>query len=164
MHSGWYDRRVRQVRDLLTLRGYWGKPAETAAALRDGWFATGDMGRMDADGFLYIVDRKKDMVLSGGYNIFSKEVELAILDHPSVQDVAVVGVPDAVYGEAVAAFVEVKPGAAALTEEQLILHCRDRIAGYKKPRHVRFVHELPRNSVGKILKYRLREEFAAALP
>ncbi|OGA40569.1 MAG: hypothetical protein A3G26_09330 [Betaproteobacteria bacterium RIFCSPLOWO2_12_FULL_65_110] len=148
----------------LTLRGYWGKPAETAAALRDGWFATGDMGRMDADGFLYIVDRKKDMVLSGGYNIFSKEVELAILDHPSVQDVAVVGVPDAVYGEAVAAFVEVKPGAAALTEEQLILHCRDRIAGYKKPRHVRFVHELPRNSVGKILKYRLREEFAAALP
>ena len=145
----------------LTLRGYWGKPAETAAALRDGWFATGDMGRMDADGFLYIVDRKKDMVLSGGYNIYSKEVELAILEHPSVLDVAVVGVPDAVYGEAVAAFVELKPG-AALTEEQLVAHCRDRIAGYKKPRHVRFVGELPRNGVGKIIKYKLREELAAS--
>lgn len=145
----------------LTLRAYWGKPAETAAALRDGWFATGDMARMDADGFLYIVDRKKDMVLSGGYNIFSKEVELAILEHPSVLDVAVVGVPDAVYGEAVAAFVELKPG-AALTEVELIAHCRERIAGYKKPRHVRFVGELPRNSVGKIIKYKLREELAAS--
>ncbi|MDP3939746.1 MAG: AMP-binding protein [Deltaproteobacteria bacterium] len=145
----------------LTLRGYWGQPAETAAALHDGWFATGDMGRMDANGFLYIVDRKKDMVLSGGYNIYSKEVELAILEHPSVLDVAVVGVPDAVYGEAVAAFVELKPG-AALTEEQLVAHCRDRIAGYKKPRHVRFVGQLPRNSVGKIIKYKLREELAAA--
>ena len=145
----------------LTLRGYWGKSAETAAALRDGWFATGDMGRMDADGFLYIVDRKKDMVLSGGYNIYSKEVELAILEHPSVLDVAVVGVPDAVYGEAVAAFVELKPG-ATLTEGELVAHCRDRIAGYKKPRHVRFVGELPRNSVGKVVKYKLREELAAS--
>jgi len=145
----------------LTLRGYWGKPAETAAALRDGWFATGDMARMDADGFLTIVDRKKDMVLSGGYNIYSREVELAILEHPSVLDVAVVGAPDAVYGEAVAAFVELKPG-AALTEGELVAHCRDRIAGYKKPRHVRFVGELPRNSVGKIIKYKLREELAAS--
>jgi len=145
----------------LTLRGYWGNPAETAAALRNGWFATGDMARMDADGFLTIVDRKKDMVLSGGYNIYSKEVELAILEHPSVLDVAVVGVPDAVYGEAVAAFVELKPG-AALTEDQLVAHCRDRIAGYKKPRHVLFVGELPRNSVGKIIKYKLREELAAS--
>ena len=146
----------------LTLRGYWNKPAETAAALRNGWFATGDMGRMDADGFLYIVDSKKDMVLSGGYNIYSKEVELAILEHPSVQDVAVVGVPDTVYGEAVAAIVELKPG-AALTEGELVAHCRDRIAGYKKPRHVRFVGELPRNSVGKVLKYQLREELAASV-
>jgi len=145
----------------LTMRGYYGKPGETAEVFREGWLATGDMGRVDAEGFLYIVDRKKDMVLSGGYNIYSKEVELAILEYPAVQDVAVVSVHDAVFGEAVAAFVELKPGAAAATEEQIIAHCRERIAGYKKPKHVRFLAQLPRNSTGKVLKYKLRQEFAA---
>ena len=144
----------------LTMRGYFGKPEETAQALRDGWLATGDLARMDAEGFLYIADRKKDMVLSGGYNIYSKEVEAAILELPAVQDVAVVGVPDPVYGEAVAAFIELKQGAPAPTAEEIVAHCRGRLAGYKRPKHVRFVSSLPRSGVGKVLKYKLRQDFA----
>jgi long-chain acyl-CoA synthetase len=144
----------------LTMRGYYNNPQATAEAIANGWVRTGDLGRFDADGYLYIVDRKKDMVLSGGYNIYSKEVESAILALPGVQDAAVVGVPDALYGEAVAAFVEMRPG-ATLTAEQVIDHCREQIAGYKKPRHVRFVESLPRNSTGKVLKYELRQAFAA---
>jgi long-chain acyl-CoA synthetase len=142
----------------LTMRAYFNNPQATAETIEDGWVRTGDLGRFDAEGYLYIVDRKKDMVLSGGYNIYSKEVEAAILDLPEVQDVAVVGVPDALYGEAVAAFVETRPG-AALTAERVIEHCRERIASYKKPRHVCFVDSLPRSSTGKVLKYQLREAF-----
>ena len=143
----------------LTMRGYFNNPVATAETIQDGWVRTGDLGRFDAEGYLYIVDRKKDMVLSGGYNIYSKEVEAAILALPEVQDVAVVGVPDPTYGEAVAAFVEVRPG-QALAAERVIEHCRETIAGYKKPRHVRFVTGLPRNSTGKVLKFQLREDFA----
>lgn len=141
-----------------TMREYFGRPEATAETLRDGWVVTGDMGRLDAQGYLYLVDRKKDMVLSGGYNIYSKEVELAIASFPGVADVAVVGVPDAVYGEAVAAYVQLAggttPDAAAI-----VAHCRGLIASYKKPRHVFFVDELPRTSTGKVQKSRLREQF-----
>ncbi len=144
----------------LTMRAYFNNPKATAEAFVDGWFKTGDLGRFDAEGYLYIVDRKKDMVLSGGYNIYSKEVESAILELPEVQDVAVVGVPDDVYGEAVAAFIEIRPG-HVLSAEQVIAHCRERISSYKKPKHVRFVPALPRNSTGKVLKFRLRKDFAA---
>lgn len=144
----------------VTLRGYFNRPQETAEALRDGWFATGDLARRDAEGYLYIVDRKKDMVLSGGYNIYSKEVEAALLEHPAVQDAAVAGVPDAMYGEAVAAWVELRPG-EHLAAEALIEHCRNRIAGYKKPKYVMFVDALPRNSSGKVLKYQLKAGFVA---
>ncbi len=140
----------------VTLKEYWNRPEETAQALRDGWFVTGDIARRDAEGYYSIVDRKKDMVLSGGYTIESKEVDAALHAHPAVQDAAVIGVPDAVYGEAVAAYVELEPGAHA-TAEDLIAHCRDRIASYKKPRHVRLVDALPRNATGKVLKFRLRE-------
>jgi long-chain acyl-CoA synthetase len=142
----------------LTMRCYFNKPEATAETIRDGWMATGDMARMEPDGHLYIMDRKKDMVLSGGYNIYSKEVELALLEHPSVQDAAVIGVPDAVFGEAVAAFIELRPGAAA-TEDEIVAHCRDRIAGYKKPKYVRFLSPLPRNSTGKVQKFALRQAF-----
>jgi len=145
----------------LTMRCYFNKPKETADTIRDGWVATGDMARREADGHLYIMDRKKDMVLSGGYNIYSKEVELVLQQHPSVQDAAVIGVPDAVYGEAVAAFIELRPGTIA-TPDEIVDHCRDRIAGYKKPRHVRFLAPLPRNSTGKVQKFELRKAFAAA--
>ncbi len=147
----------------LTMRCYFNKPKETAETIRDGWVATGDMARMEPDGHLYIMDRKKDMVLSGGYNIYSKEVELVLQQHPAVQDAAVIGVPDAVYGESVAAFVELRPGMQASAGE-IVAHCRDRIAGYKKPKHVRFLAVLPRNSTGKVQKFELRKAFAAGGP
>jgi len=146
----------------ITLRAYYNRPQETAAAIRDGWIYTGDLARSDADGYLYIVDRKKDMVLSGGFNIYTKEVEQALVAHAAVADAAVIGVPDAVYGEAVAAFVELQPGATA-GAEALIEHCRSLIAGYKKPKHVFFVDALPRNALGKALKNDLRRMAAEKL-
>ena len=138
-----------------TLRAYFNRPEETAAAIRDGWFHTGDLARRDAAGYLYIVDRKKDMVISGGFNIYSKEVEAVLATHPSVAEAAVIGVPDEVYGEAVAAFVE-PAGAAQRDAQALIDHCRAQLAGYKKPKHVFFIDALPRNSTGKVLKNELR--------
>ena len=137
-------------------RGYFDRPEDTAACLQDGWFRTGDLACADAGGYYSIVDRKKDMVLSGGFNIYSKEVEQALASHPDIADAAVIGVPDETFGEAVAAFVETRPG-ARLGAEAVIEHCRALLAGYKKPRHVFFVEALPRNSVGKVLKNRLRE-------
>ena len=145
-----------------TLRAYFNRPEETAAAIRDGWFHTGDLARRDADGYLYIVDRKKDMVLSGGFNVYSKEVEAVLGTHPSVAEAAVIGVPDELYGEAVAAFVELA-AAAPPDAPALIDHCRARPAGYKKPKHVFFVDALPRNSTGKVLKNELRALAAAWL-
>jgi long-chain acyl-CoA synthetase len=143
-----------------TMRCYFNLPAETAAALKDGWFHTGDMAREDEGGYLYIVDRKKDMVLTGGYNVYSKEVEEVLRTHPAVADVAVIGVPDAVYGEAVAAFIEARAGAdaAGLDAGAMAEHCRERMAGYKKPKHVWVLPALPRNSTGKVLKNELRKQ------
>ncbi|HTJ24760.1 MAG TPA: AMP-binding protein [Candidatus Limnocylindria bacterium] len=140
----------------LTMRGYYNRPEETAAALRGGWMHTGDLGRFDDEGYLYVVDRKKDMILSGGLNVYSKEVERALLSHPAVADAAVVGMPDPVFGEAVLAFVELVDGLAA-SEAELIDHCRERIASYKKPKKIVFGEALPRNAQGKILKRLLRE-------
>ncbi|HVL77242.1 MAG TPA: AMP-binding protein [Noviherbaspirillum sp.] len=145
-----------------TMRGYYNRPEETAATIVDGWVHTGDMARFDADGYLYIVDRKKDMVLSGGFNIYTKEVEQALLEHEAVLDVAVVGAPDPVYGEAVVAYVETRPG-CSVTREALAEHTKSRIASYKKPKHVFFVDSLPRNPLGKILKNELRERAAVAV-
>jgi long-chain acyl-CoA synthetase len=137
------------------MRGYYNRPDETASTIVDGWVRTGDIARYDADGYLYIVDRKKDMILSGGFNIYSKEVEQALLEHPAIADVAVVGVPDPIFGEAVAAFFELRAG-AELNAEMIVEHCRSRIAGYKKPKHIYFVDTLPRNPLGKVLKNELR--------
>jgi acyl-CoA synthetase (AMP-forming)/AMP-acid ligase II len=120
---------------------------------------TGDLGRFDEAGYLYVVDRKKDMILSGGLNIYSKEVERAILAHPAVGDVAVVGTTDAQFGEAVVAFIERKRD-ATVTAEEIVAHCRDAIASYKKPKYV-FFEALPRNGQGKILKTELRARAAA---
>jgi long-chain acyl-CoA synthetase len=148
--------RAGEAGRFTTMRGYFGRPEATAETIVDGWVHTGDMGRFDSDGYLYIVDRKKDMVLSGGFNIYTKEVEQALAEHPAVADVAVVGVPDPIYGEAVAAFIELRPG-ATLSAEAVQAHARERIASYKKPRHVFFVDALPRSGVGKVLKRDLRE-------
>jgi long-chain acyl-CoA synthetase len=138
-----------------TMRGYYNRPEETAATITDGWVHTGDMARFDVDGYLYIVDRKKDMVLSGGFNIYTKEVEQTLLEHPAIADVAVVGVPDPIYGEAIVAFIEARNG-QALTEASVIEHSKSRIASYKKPKYIYFVDALPRNALGKILKNELR--------
>jgi long-chain acyl-CoA synthetase len=140
-----------------TMRGYYNRPDETAAAIVDGWVRTGDMARADEQGYFYIVDRKKDMVVSGGFNIYTKEVEQALLEHPAIADTAVVGVPDEVFGEAVAAFIEVRPG-CVLSAADVAEHCRGRIAGYKKPKHAFLVEALPRNALGKVLKTALRKE------
>lgn len=150
--------RCGQPGAFTVMKEYFNRPDETAKALKDGWFHTGDMARRERDGYIFIVDRKKDMILSGGFNIYSKEVEMAIASLAGVGDVAVVGVPDEIYGEAVAAFVEVQPGREAPTEEAVIAHCREAIASYKKPKYVFFSEALPRNAVGKVVKHQLSEE------
>ncbi|MGH3171962.1 MAG: class I adenylate-forming enzyme family protein, partial [Trebonia sp.] len=147
------------VRGPNVFTGYWGKPAETAEALRGGWFHTGDMGRADADGYVTLVDRKKDMIVTGGENVYPVEVEQALYAHPEVDDVAVIGVPDGKWGESVVAVVVRSPG-AELAEAGLIAWVRDRLAHFKCPQRVEFVAELPRNATGKLLKRELRKTYA----
>jgi acyl-CoA synthetase (AMP-forming)/AMP-acid ligase II len=136
--------------------GYWNNSAATLAALRGGWYHTGDLGYLDHHGFLYLVDRKKDMIISGGENIYSREVEEALATHPAVHDVAVIGVADEYWGETVRAIVVRAPGETA-TADELIEHCRTQIASYKKPKSVIFVDDLPRLPSGKINKVILRQ-------
>ena len=140
------------------MKGYWRRPEATEVALRDGWFWTGDAGYLDEDGYLYIHDRIKDMIVSGGENIYPAEVESALFGHPAIADIAVIGVPDDKWGEAVKAVVVLKQG-ESLTEDELVAHARERIAGYKVPKSVDFVAELPRNPSGKILKRELRAPY-----
>jgi acyl-CoA synthetase (AMP-forming)/AMP-acid ligase II len=141
------------------MAGYWNLPEATARTLgADGWLRTGDAGYMDQDGYLYIHDRIKDMIISGGENIYPAEVESAICDHPDVAEVAVVGVPDDKWGEAVKAIVVMKPGKAA-TSTDIINFTRERIAGFKTPKTVDFIEALPRNASGKILRRHLRDPY-----
>ena len=143
------------------MKGFLGKPEETAAVLvEDGWFRTGDLGRVDDDGFVFVEDRLKDMIISGGENIYSPEIERVLAEHPAVMEVAVIGVPDDTWGETVKAVVSLEPGADA-TEEDLVAWCRDRLAHYKCPRSVDVVAALPRNPTGKILKRELRRPYWA---
>jgi long-chain acyl-CoA synthetase len=137
--------------------GYYRMPEETARTIRGGWLHTGDMGRVDADGFLYIVERKKDLIIRGGFNIYPREVEDVLYAHAAVAETAVVGVPDPLMGEDVLAFVVTKAGAAT-TAEALIAFCQDRLAKYKCPKHVRFVDTLPKSPIGKILRKELRAQ------
>ena len=141
------------------MQGYWNKPDLTAAAIREGWMRTGDAGYMDEDGFFYLVDRVKDMIVSGGENVYSAEVEQAVYQHDAVAECAVIGIPDEKWGEAVHAIVVLKPG-QTLDEAALIGHCHSLIAGYKCPRSVRFVDgPLPLSGAGKILKTELRKPY-----
>ncbi|MEZ5376027.1 MAG: fatty acyl-CoA synthetase [Acidimicrobiales bacterium] len=139
--------------------GYWNDPEKTAATFKNGWFHSGDLGIMDDEGYLTVVDRKKDMIKSGGENVASKEVEDCLFQHPSVAEVAVFGVPDPKWIEAVAACVVLRAGASA-TPDELIAFTRERLAGYKTPKHVNIVEQLPKNPSGKILKRDLRVAFA----
>jgi acyl-CoA synthetase (AMP-forming)/AMP-acid ligase II len=140
------------------MEGYWNRPQDTADQIRDGWFYTGDAGTEDDEGYFYIKDRIKDMIVSGGENIYPAELESVLAGHPAIADVAVIGVPDDQWGEAVKAIVVVKPG-AELTAEALIDWSRDRLAGFKRPRSVDFAAAIPRNPSGKILKRELRQPY-----
>ena len=144
------------------MAGYWRKPEETARTIRDGWLYTGDIATQDEDGYFRIVDRKKDMVLVSGFNVFPNEVEDTLAKHPAVLEVAVVGVPDGAAGEAVKAFIVVKPG-AELTSDEVRAFCKEHLTNYKVPKLVEFRSELPKTNVGKILRKDLRaEELAKA--
>ncbi|HEY7991946.1 MAG TPA: fatty acid--CoA ligase [Stellaceae bacterium] len=145
-------------RAVKVMKGYWNRPEENARAIRDGWFHSGDAGYRDQDGYYFIYDRVKDMIVSGGENIYPAEVENALYGHPAIQDVAVIGVPDDTWGETVKACVVLKQGANA-TADELILFARQRIGGFKLPRSVDFMTEIPRNATGKFLKRALREPY-----
>jgi acyl-CoA synthetase (AMP-forming)/AMP-acid ligase II len=147
------------LRSAQNMLGYWNDSIATLRTLRGGWLHTGDMGYIDEDGFVYLVDRKKDMIISGGENIYSREVEEALLAHPALADVAVIGVPDAYWGEAVKGVVVLKAG-MQVTAAELIAHCRQLIASYKCPKSVAFVDTLPRLPSGKLNKVQLRETYA----
>ncbi|TAN07507.1 MAG: long-chain-fatty-acid--CoA ligase [Rhodanobacteraceae bacterium] len=145
------------VRGPQVMQGYWNRPEETANVLdADGWLRTGDIARMDEKGLFYIVDRKKDMILVSGFNVYPNEIEDVVAEHPGVLEVAAIGVPDEHSGEVVKLFVVKKD--PALTEDALKAYCHDRLTGYKRPRHVEFRKELPKSNVGKILRRALRDE------
>ena len=149
------------VRGPQVMLGYFGHPEETAAVLKDGWFRTGDVARLDADGYAYIVDRKKDMVNVGGMKVYPREVEEVLFQHPGVEDAAAIGVPDPEHGEVIEAFVVRKAG-SSVSAEELIAFVRERIAHYKAPRTIEFRSSLPRSGVQKVLRRVLRDEAAAA--
>ena len=146
------------TRSDLVMKGYWRNPEATADTIKNGWLHTGDMGYMDEDGYLFIMDRSKDMIISGGENIYPREIEEVLVGHPAVREVAVIGIPDPQWGEAIKAVVALLPGTSA-TEEELISFCKDNIASYKKPKSIDFVDELPKNNYGKILKRELRDRY-----
>jgi len=138
------------------MKGYYKKPGETAAVLKDGWLYTGDIGTIDEDGYLTIVDRKKDMIISSGYNIFPLEIDEILFQHPRILEACTIGVPDAYRGEAPKAFVVVKPG-EQLTKEEIIAYCKEKLAPYKVPREIEFIDALPKSAIGKILRKEVRE-------
>lgn len=146
-----------QIKGPQVMKGYWNRPEETEKVLKDGWLSTGDIATMDDDGYFYIMDRKKDMIIAGGFNIYPREVEEVLFEHPAVQEAAVVGVPDPYRGETVKAFVVLKPG-ESVTEQELDQYCRQKLASYKIPRLYEFRDELPKTTVGKVLRRVLQEE------
>jgi long-chain acyl-CoA synthetase len=145
------------VRGENVMLGYHNQPEATAEAMKNGWYHTGDLGKIDSDGYIFVVDRKKDMLLVGGFNVYPREVEEVLYSHPAIADAAVIGAPDPLRGEEVVAVISLKPGAEA-TDRELIGYCRERLANYKVPRKVIFRDALPRGGTGKVLKRLLRKE------
>ncbi|MBW7459069.1 AMP-binding protein, partial [Paenibacillus sepulcri] len=139
------------------MKGYWNAPDETAKVLKGGWLHTGDMARMDEDGFFYMMDRIKDIIIASGYNIYPREIEEVLFEHPDIEEAAVLGIPDNYRGETVKAFVVLKPG-AKLDEKDLKEWCRQRLAAYKVPHLVEFPASLPKTLAGKVLRRKLIEE------
>jgi len=149
------------LRTAAPMVGYYKNPEATAQVLdADGWYYSGDVGRMDEEGYVYIQDRLKDMIVTGGENVYSAEVESALYEHPAVKEAAVIGVPSDRWGEEVKAIVVLEPG-QALSADELIMFARSHIAGYKVPKSVEFIAELPRNGTGKLMKHVLREPYWA---
>ncbi|MGD9412873.1 MAG: AMP-binding protein, partial [Desulfobacterales bacterium] len=138
------------------MMGYYKKPEDTEIALIDGWFLTGDIGRFDEDGYLSIVDRKKDMIIAGGYNIYPVELDDVLMGHPKILEACAVGIPHEYRGETVKAFIVTKEG-EALTEEEVTRYCKENLAAYKVPKIFEFVDELPKSTVGKVLRRKLKE-------
>jgi fatty-acyl-CoA synthase len=149
------------IRGNAVMAGYYNDPAATARAIRDGWFYSGDVAVVHPDGYIEIRDRSKDIIISGGENISSIEVECALLHHPAVQEAAVVGVPDEKWGETPRAFVVLRPGAEASAGE-LHAYCREKLAHFKVPHHFEFIAELPKTATGKIQRFRLRQKWGGA--
>jgi long-chain acyl-CoA synthetase len=139
------------IRGHNVMKGYWGRPDATAEAIQDGWFRTGDLARVDEDGYYYIVDRKKDLIIRGGYNVYPREIEEVLYEHPDVAEAAVIGIPHPELGEDVGAAVKLKPGGTA-TPADLRAFARERVAAYKYPRHIWIVDDLPKGPTGKILR------------
>ena len=150
------------VRGPQVMKGYWQKHLETAETLRNGWLHTGDIGRMDDDGFCYVIDRKKDIIIAGGFNVYPRDIEEVLYEHPKVKEVVVAGVPDLYRGETVKAYIVLKPDTEG-NEKEFIAFCKTRMAAYKVPRYVEFRAELPRTIVGKVLRRKLVEEEKAKL-
>jgi long-chain acyl-CoA synthetase len=149
------------VRGDVVMGGYWNDPDATARTVRDGWLATGDVGRLDEHGFLHLMDRSKDVVISGGTNIYPREVEEVLLTHPAVVEVSVIGRADPEWGEVVVAFVVPDPRQPAVTPQALDALCLSQLARFKRPKQYHLVRELPKNHYGKVLKTALREHDAA---
>jgi long-chain acyl-CoA synthetase len=143
------------IRGHNVMKGYWNRPDDTNEAIRDGWFRTGDVARRDKDGYYFIVDRKKDVIIRGGFNVYPREIEEVLYEHPAVVEAAVIGLPHPTHGEEVAATVALKPGTSA-TADELREYVKDRVAAYKYPRHVWIVEELPKGPTGKILKREIK--------
>jgi acyl-CoA synthetase (AMP-forming)/AMP-acid ligase II len=144
------------VRAPHVMQGYWNRPEATSETIKNGWLYTGDLGYLDQEGFLYIIDRKKDMLISGGENVYPAEIERVIGELPEVLDVSVIGIPDPKWGEAPKAFIVAKKD-GSLTSDTIIAHCRSKLAGYKVPKQIEFLEDLPRTPSGKVLKRKLRE-------
>jgi len=158
-----HDVPVGEVGEIITrgphmMKGYWNRERETKETIRDGWLYTGDMARMDEDGFIYIVDRKKDMIISGGLNIYSAEVEFVLMKYPSISQAAVLGIPDDKWGEAIKAVLVLEAGATA-TPEDIMAFCREYLSAYKRPKSFEFVDRLPVTPYGKIDKKILRAKY-----
>jgi long-chain acyl-CoA synthetase len=162
LETGTEEQQVGQPGELVikgpqVMKGYWNMDEETAKTIKDGWLHTGDIAYMDEDGYVFIIDRKKDMIIAGGYNIYPRDIDEVLYEHPKIADAVTIGVPDEYRGETVKIFVVVKPG-ETLTEEEVIAHCKERLASYKVPRLVEFREELPKTMVGKVLRKELRAE------
>ncbi|UCG19831.1 MAG: long-chain fatty acid--CoA ligase [Deltaproteobacteria bacterium] len=162
LETGTKEEQIGQTGELVikgpqVMKGYWNMDEETAQTIKDGWLYTGDIAHMDEDGFVFIVDRKKDMIIAGGFNIYPRDIDEVLYEHPKIADAVTIGVPDEYRGETVKVFVVVKPG-ETLTEEEVIAHCKEKLAAYKVPRLVEFRDELPKTMVGKVLRKELRAE------